>query len=182
MITITTNLDKTFLNISEQLRSAISPDTLLRHVAVNMLPVVRDRIHVEGLDAENTQIGTYSPGYMKVRTGIFTTNEKFKKGKNKGATKPTGVFTKGKKKGHPRPQYNRTNDTKVIASLTSEMENDFSVIAEGDKYGLGFKAENNFKKSQYVEATYNKKIWTLTPIEKDKVVELATEIINEHLK
>ena len=182
MITITTNLDKTFLNISEQLRSAISPDTLLRHVAVNMLPVVRDRIHVEGLDADGTQIGTYSPGYMKVRTGVFATNEIFKKGKNKGATKPTGVFTKGKNKGNPRPQYNRTNDTKVIASLTSEMENDFSVIEEGNKYGLGFKAENNFKKSQYVEATYDKKIWTLTQNENNKVVELAKEIINEHLK
>lgn len=182
MITVTTNLGETFLNFSEQLRSAISPDTLLRHVAVNMLPVVRYRIHIEGLDADGTQIGRYSDGYMKVRTGVFATNEIFKKGKNKGATKPTGVFTKGKNKGNPRPQYNRTNDTKVIASLTSEMENDFSVIAEGDKYGLGFKAENNFKKSQYVEATYNKKIWTLTPIEKDKVVELATEIINEHLK
>ena len=114
MITITTNLDKTFLKISEQLRSAISPDTLLRHVAVNMLPVVRDRIHVEGLDAENTQIGTYSPGYMKVRTGVFATNEIFKKGKNKGATKPTGVFTKGKKKGQPRPQYNRTLDLLLL--------------------------------------------------------------------
>ena len=182
MITITTNVGDVFKEIVDNLRSTISPNTLLRHVANNMLPIVRDRIHVEGLDAENTQIGTYSPGYMKVRTGVFATNEIFKKGKNKGATKPTGVFTKGKKKGQPRPQYNRTNDTKVIASLTSEMENDFSVIAEGDKYGLGFKAENNFKKSQYVEATYNKKIWTLTQIEKDKVVELATEIINEHLK
>ena len=182
MITITTNLDKTFLNISEQLRSAISPDTLLRHIAVNMLPVVRDRIHVEGLDADNTQIGTYSPGYMKVRTGVFTTNEKFKKGKNKGATKPTGVFTKGKKKGQPRPQYNRTNDTKVIASLTSEMENDFSVIAEGDKYGLGFKAENNFNKSQYVEATYKKKIWTLTPKENEMTIQLAVDLINDKIK
>ena len=62
------------------------------------------------------------------------------------------------------------------------MENDFSVIAEGDKYGLGFKAENNFKKSQYVEATYKKKIWTLTQNENDRVVALAAEIINEHLK
>ena len=182
MITITTNLDKTFLNISEQLRSAISPDTLLRHVAVNMLPVVRDRIHVEGLDAENTQIGTYSPGYMKVRTGVFTTNEKFKKGKNKGATKPTGVFTKGKKKGQPRPQYNRTNDTKVVASLTSEMENDFSVINQGDKYGLGFKADNNFNKSQFVDATYKKKIWTLTPKENEMTIQLAVDLINDKIK
>jgi len=119
---------------------------------------------------------------MKVRTGVFTTNEKFKKGKNKGATKPTGVFTKGKNKGKPRPQYNRTNDTKVIASLTSEMENDFSVINQGDKYGLGFKADNNFNKSQFVEATYKKKIWTLTPKENEMTIQLAVDLINDKIK
>lgn len=182
MITLTSNIDDVFVQTISSIRDAISPHVLLRHIASNMLPVVRDRIHVYGKDAEDFQIGTYSKEYMRVRTGMFETNDVFKKGKNKGAIKPTGVFTKGKNKGAPRPQYNRTADTKVIASLTSEMENDFSVINHGDKYGLGFKADNNFNKSQFVEATYKKKIWSLTPKENEMTIQLAVDLINDKIK
>jgi len=36
-------------------------------VATSMLAVTADRIFVQGKDADNTEIGTYSPGYLKTR-------------------------------------------------------------------------------------------------------------------
>lgn len=179
------------INITEKLRQFATPEgqgDLLRFLAVNMLPVVHDRIHVEGKDASGGQIGTYSPGYMKVRTGNYPETV-LKSGKNKGnfRTKKTkegqaGVFTKGDHKGEPRPRYNRDSSTKVILSLTKEMELDFSVIADNNKYGLGFKNEHNFNKSQWVESTYKKKIFSLTPDEQELTLELAKKYITNALQ
>jgi len=47
-------------------------------------------------------------------------------------------------------KYNRTSDTKMIFSLTSQMENDFSIIATDpikteSGYGLGFKNKRNME-------------------------------------
>lgn len=154
-------------------------DSVLRGTATSMLAVVKTRIHEQGKDATGAEIGTYTPGYMAVRTGVFKSNAKFSKGKNKGETKPTGVFTKGPLKGSPRPNYNRTNDTKVVISLTRQMENDFSVIATEDGYGLGYNNSLNFQKAGWVEATYDKKIFALTPDEQKQAIEIANEETNK---
>jgi hypothetical protein len=52
-----------------------------------------------------------------------------------------------------RRNWNRTEDRKVIASLTRQMENDFSVIAEGSTVGLGFKNAGNTSKPQPIKDT-----------------------------
>jgi hypothetical protein len=44
-----------------------SLDTLCRTIAQTMLGEVRDRVHIEGKNANNAQIGQYSPDYIKVR-------------------------------------------------------------------------------------------------------------------
>jgi hypothetical protein len=172
-------------NITEKLRQFATPEgqgDLLRFLAVNMLPVVHDRIHVEGKDASGGQIGNYSPGYMKVRTGQYATNRTISKGKSKGQTATKGVFTKGKNKGAPRPNYNRDASTKVIISLTRQLENDESVISDGNRYGIGFKNVENFNKSQWVEATYKKKIFALTPDEQELTLELAKKYVSNALQ
>lgn len=150
-------------------------DSVLRGTATSMLGVVKSRIHEQGKDAEGGNIGTYTPGYMEVRTGQFKTNAKFSKGKNKGETKPTGVFTKGKNKGNQRPNYNRTSDTKVVISLTRQMENDFTVIATENGYGLGYLNALNFNKAGWVEETYKKKIFSLTPDENTQAGVIAND-------
>lgn len=173
-------------NISDVLNGIASnligmKNDMLREVATSMLPVVKDRIHTDGKAADGTQIGTYSKGYMAVRTGVYQSNGKITKGKNKGETRNVGVFTKGKNKGEERPKYNRTSDTKVVASLTRQMESDFSVQATSEGYGLGFNNDENFNKSQYVEATYKKKIYGLTDTEKEQAVEVAGNYTNRKL-
>ena len=76
---------------------------------------------------------------------------------------------------YTRPKYNRSNDPKVILSLTRQMENDFSAVAESDRYGLGFKNPLNFDKATWLEGTYKKKIYALQDKERDLAITLGQE-------
>jgi len=169
-----------------KLKVIADKENLSKAIASSLSAEVRDRIHVRGLDKDGQLIGNYSKGYMKVRTGDFKNSTKFSRGKNKGKNKnagtftdrtirlnkQTGVFTGEEKVGTPRPQYNRSTDTKVILSLTRQMENDFGVVYNGlDGYGLGYKNELNFKKSQWAEEKYRKQIFALTGEEENMVMD-----------
>ena len=174
-----------------------NPDPLLRTVALAVLRALKKRVHIDGKDSTGKSIGTYSEGYMKVRTGNFLNAGKFTKGAKKGnlkdagtftdatirLNKNTGVFTGEDKVGKPRPKYNRTADTKVILSLTRQMENGLFVVPSGNGYGIGYLNPLNRKKADYCEATYGKKILTkLTKEEIDLAKETATEFTTQYLK
>ena len=206
MITVTTNISVIVKAKLEQIQALQNnPDALLRTVALAVLPEFKKRIHVDGKDSNGNQIGSYSKGYMVVRTGNYRDGEKFKKGVNAGQfktkkseakgdagvysdrtirlNKQTGVFTGEDKVGKNRKVYNRSNDTKVICSLTRQMENDMTIVSSGNGYGIGFLNADNRKKADYVEATYNKKILTrLTKEEKELAIKTATEFLPEYLK
>lgn len=158
-----------------------NPDQMLRTVAFAVLPEVKKRVHIDGKASNGEQIGTYSPEYMKIRTGNFGNSAKFSKGKHKGSVKDSGTFSRGKNKGEQRPRYNRTGDTRVIASLTRQMENDMSVLATGSGYGIGYNNPDNFNKSQFVESTYKKDIWSLTTDEKELATATAQQFVNDFL-
>ena len=55
------------------------------------------------------------------------------------------------------------------------MENDFSAVAESDRYGLGFKNPLNFDKATWLEGTYKKKIYALQDKERDLAITLGQE-------
>lgn len=139
MIKVETNWTQFISNLNFKIEGIKNPETVLRQVAVDMLPIVRNRVHVEGKDASGSGIGTYSSSYLKRRQN----------------------------------KYNRTGDSKVIISLTRQMENDFSLIALGNGYGLGYKNADNFAKTFFVEATYGKKIFALTSEEKGQAIKVA---------
>ena len=66
MIAVHINMDNFTLN--ERMAGFISPEgqgDMLRAVSLSMLPVVHDRIHVEGKAADGSRIGTYSKSYLK---------------------------------------------------------------------------------------------------------------------
>jgi hypothetical protein len=202
MISLSTNLSVVLKAKLEEIRELKNnPDPVLRTVALAVLPAMKHRVHVEGKDSGNGNIGTYSPGYMKVRTGNYTDAAKNREGKFKNKksqakgeagvftdrtirlNKKTGVFTGDNKAGTARPVYNRTTDSKVILSLTRQMENDMSVVPSGNGYGIGYLNPDNFKKAGYCEATYGKKILTkLTKEEKDLAIKTAQGFIAAYLK
>lgn len=180
MIDISSNITEVVQNITSSLNEITNKDQVMRIVAQSLVTEVHDRIHERGEDSNSSKIGEYSNSYMALRTGNYKNADKTKKGKAKNA----GTYTEKageEKSGTNRPKYNRTNDKKVVLSLTRQMENDFGVIATENGYGLGYQNDENFKKSQWTEKTYNKKIFDLTESEKEQVVKVAEFEVNRLL-
>jgi hypothetical protein len=69
--------------------------------------------------------------------------------------------------------YNRTSDKKIILSLTSQMENDFSVQATGEGYGLGFNNPKNMDKAKWNDNRFGHTVYALTKEEEQKANEIA---------
>lgn len=173
MVTISTNIDQFVIELKDKLNvfqeGTPENDTMLRTITTTLTGLMRKRIHVQGLASDGQAIGTYSPGYMKVRTGSYGKGDK-------------GVFTRGVRKGQARPNYNRTSDSKVILSLTRQMENDLAVCEQDPfkterGYGIGYRNIDNYNKSLYAESTYRKRIFSLTEQEKQAVYDIATHFI-----
>lgn len=165
------------------------PDQILRQVALAVLPELRHRVHVDGKDSAGNQIGTYSEGYLRLRTGNYLNSKKVSRGANKGKLKDAGKFTKGlnikvfgtivedkPKKGLARPQYHRDADPKVILSLTRQMENDLSVIETSTGYGIGYLNDFNYQKAIWCEETYKKPILSQLTTDEQAYAEKAADI------
>lgn len=79
-------------------------------------------------------------------------------------------------------KYSRSNDTKIIVSLTRQLENDWSVIATPDGYGIGFLNPFNFQKARWVESNKNVKIFSLSPTELQYVTDEVQRLTTDALK
>lgn len=75
-------------------------------------------------------------------------------------------------------KYNRSADPKVIVALTSQLENDWAVIATEKGYGIGFNNPFNAQKARWVEEIKDKKIFSLSQQEQQFVTERFQELIN----
>lgn len=78
-------------------------------------------------------------------------------------------------------KFNRNADKDVVLSLTRQMENDFTVIADNDVVGLGFNNPLNFQKAGWCEETYKKPIYALTEQEEVLATEIASQAVNDAL-
>lgn len=147
MITIQSNIDVVAVRLIGKMEQIKQPDNLLRTIAENMRGELKFRIHTEGKNASNQEIGKYKNAYLKLR----------------------------------QRKYNRTADSKVVLSLTGQMENDFVVIPVAGGYGLGFNNPFNAKKAAWNENKFGKsaKIYALSEKEKSKVKLIIDEYINK---
>ena len=78
-------------------------------------------------------------------------------------------------------KYNRGADSKIIVSLTRQLENDWSVIATDDGYGIGFLNALNFQKARWVEQNKEKVIFSLSPAEQQHVNEVVAQLVKDAL-
>lgn len=168
-------------DIATRMKLLKEKDYLLRPVAIETIANMKDRIHEKGQGSDQAQIGTYSSEYMRLRTGTYINSGVYKSGKRKGETKDSGAFTRGAKKGQARPKYNRSVDTKVIVSLTRQLENDWSVLATETGYGIGFNNPLNTKKAGWVEKVKNRVIFKLTETEMKYIVDRLNQLTNNAL-
>ena len=182
MATVTTNIASVIKKLQTNFELLADKEYLLRPLAIETIPNMKERIHKDGAASDGTQIGTYSEGYMKVRTGDYGNAIKTKTGKIKKA----GAYTKGAnafsdivtKKANMRPNYHRSSDTKVIISLTRQLENDYAVLATTNGYGIGFNNKHNKDKAGWVEETYKKLIFNLSEPEKQYIRERVQELVD----
>jgi len=100
------------------------------------------------------------------------------KGSDGGAI---GNYSNAYLKARQSKPYNRTGDTKIIVSLTRQLENDWSVIATDKGYGIGFKNPFNFQKARWVEEGKGKRIFDLTQDEQVYATEYLNELISDAL-
>jgi hypothetical protein len=174
---------KEVVNILEQdLKSltAAQGDKILREIAQALTSAIVIRVHQDGKAADGSKIGTYSPEYMKVRTGQYSNSATFKRGEKKGQTKNAGVYTRGANKGQQRKKYNRTSSTEVILSLTRQMEIDLTTCEQNpakipNGYAIGYQNNFNYDKAIWNEQRYNKKILTQLSKEEEALALLILE-------
>lgn len=79
-------------------------------------------------------------------------------------------------------KYNRSGDPKIIVSLTRQLENNWSVIATGKGYGVGFLNSFNLQKARWVEENKGKKIFSLSPSELNVLTEIIQDNVSNVLK
>lgn len=181
MINISSNIAQVIQNVEAKMRG-VNIDAMTREQASTVIGLMRTRVHEKGVSSDGSQIGVYSPGYMKVRSGTYGNAAKYSRGKNKGKNKNSGVFTKGKNKGSARPQYNRGSSSKVILSLTRQMENDMSIAPVSGGWAIGYNNPLNYKKARWNEQKYRKKIFNLSKNELMVSVLIAEKYIKEITK
>lgn len=94
---------------------------------------------------------------------------------------PIGTYSKDYLSLRQR-KYNRSADTKIIVSLTRQLENDWSVIATEKGYGIGFLNPFNFQKARWVEGNKNVKIFSLSTSELKYVSETIQRLTTDALE
>lgn len=90
---------------------------------------------------------------------------------------PIGTYSSSYLK-YTRPKFNRSKEPKIIVSLTRQLENDWSVIATTNGYGIGFKNIFNYKKARWVEAIKKKAIFDLSVSEREYITKKVNELVN----
>ena len=181
------------VNISgfEEIRNKIASidmDRLCYKIASDLKGEIKHRVHEEGLASDGSKIGTYSKGYIKVRTGNYSDAARYKRGTNKGKFKEkkekkgeAGVFTKGPRKGQPRPRYNR-KETDIVLSLTRQMEMDMKAtdpIPVQNGFGVGYSNDFNYDKAIWNEKRYGKPIWSLSKEENQLAQDIVKKYVDE---
>jgi ADP-heptose:LPS heptosyltransferase len=78
-------------------------------------------------------------------------------------------------------KYKRDASNKVIVSLTRQLENNWSVIATQNGYGIGFLNPFNLQKARWVEGTKDKTIFTLSKSETQYAVDRINELVADAL-
>lgn len=156
MITVTMELPE----ITQDIQRLLTPevvDKMLIEAALVQQSQMANRVHIQGKDSFNNGIGTYAPSYMKVRTGEVPAMD-------------------GRR-------YNRGSSTKVILSLSRQMENDLGVMPLPNGWGVGYNNPENYRKAKELQdLKYKKPIWLQTAQEEKAVKDRILKYIDDAIR
>lgn len=145
MASIQSNIGEVTGNIEEKIKKLGDKEYIPRTLSFDLIDIMTKRIHIDGVAADGSQIGTYNKDYLSLR----------------------------------QRKYKRTSDSKIIVSLTRQLENDWNVIATDDGYGIGFLNSHNFDKARWVEANKDKKIFSLSATEQQYVNDTVDQLVKD---
>lgn len=145
-----TNLPEVIETVNLKL-TALRRSEMTRLQAFSLLAVMKGRIFVQGKDSNGSQIGTYTPAYIK-----YTRNSK---------------------------KYRRGTDSKVIISLTRQLENGLhpEAMTSENGYAIMTRSEEDYNKARWCEETYKKPIFAPTAEERALCKQIAEDYIAKHL-
>lgn len=147
MATFKSNIGEVTDRIKEKLGKLADKEYIPRTLSFDLIDLMTKRIHIDGVAADGTTIGTYNKDYLSLR----------------------------------QRKFSRSNDSKIIVSLTRQLENDWNVIATDQGYGIGFLNSHNFDKARWVEANKGKKIFSLSAPEQQYVNDTVTQLVQDAL-
>lgn len=119
----------------------------MRTALTTVLAIHKPRIFESGQDAKKQKIGTYSTKPISI--------SKNAQSRNTGKTYFKGGYSEYKSAVGKNPGF-------VNLRNTDQMQMDYQLIVDGDKYGFGFQNNTNFNKSQWLQDKYDKDIFDLT--------------------
>ena len=143
-ITIKLDFAKVAKSIGDKFELLKDKEYLLRPLAIETIPNMKDRIHIQGKATDGVEIGQYSAGYLAIR----------------------------------QKDFKRSADTKIIVSLTRQLEADWAVVGTATGYGIGFNNKINRQKARWVEDQKKKIIFNLTEAEKKYITERLGDLVN----
>jgi hypothetical protein len=154
------------LKIVDRVNKAIRSDKSKRTALTTTLAIHKQRIFVNGLDANGAKIGNYSTNPISI--------SKSRQARNTGKTYFKGGYSEYKSAIGKNPGYvNLTN--------TGQMANDYSLIVNGDFYGFGFQNQENANKSGWMGDKYDKDIFELSDKELDTFANVYIEELNREI-
>jgi hypothetical protein len=154
------------LKIVEKVNKAIRSDKSKRTALITTLAINKQRIFVNGLDANGSKIGSYGTNPISI--------SKSKQARQTGKTYFKGGYSEYKSVIGKNPGYvNLTN--------TGQMFADYGLIVNSETYGFGFQNQENVNKSDWMQSKYNKDIFELSDRELDVFVDVYLEELNKEM-
>lgn len=139
-------------NFAAKLNKVVRSDKVMRTALITVLSIHKPRIFEQGQDSKNGKIGTYSTNPISI--------SKKNQARNTGKTYFKGGYAEYKSAVGKNPGY-------VNLRNTDQMQMDYGLQVNGDKYGFGFQNNENYKKSEWLQDKYDKDIFNLTDREVD---------------
>lgn len=153
-------------NLLRQINKTVRSDKVMRTALTTVLSVHKPRIHDKGMDSSGNKIGTYSANPISI--------SKSKQARNTGKTYFKGGYSEYKSAIGKNPGY-------VNLINHGQLQSDYGIVVDGDKYGFGFQNPENFNKSQWMQEKYDKNIYDLSDSELNLLADTLKAVIEKTL-
>lgn len=155
-----------FVNLIDKVNNAIKSEQNQRVALSTTLAIHKQRIFVNGLDANGGKIGTYGTNKISI--------SKKNQARQTGKTYFKGGYAEYKKDIGKNPGY-------VILDNFGQMRADYGIVRGSTGFGFGFQNSANADKAGWNTDKYQKEIFMLSDSELDTFANVLVVQLNQAL-